>query len=104
MDPAIIMGPDTAITAVRPMLPMITATGSGSVSGTAMAGGFAACEFAADKHSSSLQIAPAFPKIARFREGLKKWPEKTFFSGHQAAALHFGLTIRRFQLRHSVEI
>jgi hypothetical protein len=68
-----------------------------------MAGGFVACEFAADLHSSSLQIAPAFPKMARFRGGLKEWPEKTFFSGHQAAALRFGLTIRRFQSRHSVE-
>jgi hypothetical protein len=75
---------------------MTTATGNGSASGTAMAGGSAACEFAADHHSSSLQIASASPKIARFRGGLKEWPEKTFFSGHQAAALHFGLTIRRF--------
>jgi hypothetical protein len=36
------------------------------------------------------------PETARFRERLQRWPEKTFFSGHQATDVYFGLTIVRF--------
>jgi len=79
MDPAI-TDPVTVITAVRPTSPMTTmaaASGSGSVSGTAMAGGFAACGFAAEVHSSSLQTGPGVPGIrvfsgTSFALGLKK--------------------------------
>src|SRR6202011_447675 len=66
MDPDI-TDPVTVITAVRPMSPtttMAAASGSDSGSGTAMAGGFAACGFAAEVHSSSLQTGPASPEIA----------------------------------------
>jgi len=50
-------GPATDITAARPMsrLTLMAVTGSGSVSGTAITGGFAACGFAADPRSSSLK-------------------------------------------------
>ena len=50
--------PVTAITAVRPMSPttiMAAASGSGSNSGTAMPGGFAACGCAAHFCSSTLK-------------------------------------------------
>ena len=53
--PGYYYGPGSAITAVRPMSLTTTASGSGSASGTAMAGGFVGCGFAAKTRSSSLQ-------------------------------------------------
>ena len=49
----------------------VAVTGSASVSGTAMAGGFAACGFAAELRSSSLNQHHV-PETARFRERFAK--------------------------------
>src|ERR1700733_924456 len=86
----------TATTVARPMSPpirmVVVVTGSASVSGTAMAGGFAVCGSAANFRSSTLNDA----RNGAFRKRLQDWPEKTFFSGHQATDVYFGLTIVRF--------
>jgi hypothetical protein len=42
------------------------------------------------------------PETARFCERLQNWPEKTFFSGHQATDVYFELTIVRFLAKWSV--
>jgi hypothetical protein len=61
-----------------------------------MAGGFAACGFAAKPHSCSLQTDPASPETAVFGDVFRFWREKTAFSAHQPADVYFGLTVVRF--------
>src|SRR5439155_25404041 len=97
------MDPVTAImAAARPMSRMTTASGSDSVSGTAMAGGFAGCGFAADRRPSSLQTSRASLETARFRGRFYPWPEKTVFQAHEPKSVYFGLTVARFLERGSV--
>jgi hypothetical protein len=68
---------------------MAAVCGSGSASGTAMAGGFAVCGFAADPHSSSLQTPPASPEAACFRGRLDIGLKKPFFQAISRATFAF---------------
>ncbi|MGB9118227.1 hypothetical protein, partial [Bradyrhizobium sp.] len=72
----------------RPMsrLTLTAVTGSGSASGMAMAGGFAACGFAADAPSSSLEQTRLSPNPFVSKNALGYWPEKTVFQANALLA------------------
>jgi hypothetical protein len=77
------------ITAARPMsrLTPMAAIGNVSASGTAMAGGSVAFEFAADTRSPALKTNPVIPKPVCFsKNAFGYWPEKTVFQANALPA------------------